>query len=67
METSSNQTQEVQGGVAQIVVPSTPFHKKINLYPSLRHILLVILVILGFTLVLFLMHQNGKSIYENGI
>lgn len=42
-------------------------HHTKNLYPVVRHILLVICVLFSITLILLLMHQNGKSIYDNGI
>ncbi len=46
----------------------TPYvHEKRNIYPLVRHILLVACVLLTVCLVIFLIHQNGKSIYDNGI
>lgn len=42
-------------------------HHTKNLYPTVRHTILVIVVIFFVALILFLMHQNGKSIYDNGI
>jgi hypothetical protein len=41
-------------------------HKK-NIYPSLRHIILTSFILMCMALILFLMHQNGKSIYDNGL
>lgn len=42
-------------------------HKVKNLYPAVRHILLIILVLFTLIFLVFLMHQNGRSIYEHGI
>jgi uncharacterized protein HemX len=71
MDTSLDQSQQKQEvALSPVTTPTAPvasFHTKKNLYPFVRHILLTILVILGVTLTLFLMQQNGKSIYENGI
>ncbi len=47
--------------------PQVPPPTKRNLYLTARHILLVALVLLGLSLIVFLIHQNGKSIYDNGI
>lgn len=38
-----------------------------NLYPAARHILLVTCILFSVCLIIFLMHQNGKNIYDNGI
>lgn len=46
---------------------TNPQHQKKNLYPAVRHILLVICVLFALAFIVFLMHQNGKSIYDNGI
>ncbi len=55
-----------------IIISASPLGKPIihhtkNLYPVVRHIILIVLVLLFATLIIFLMHQNGKSIYDNGI
>jgi hypothetical protein len=55
-----------------IIISASPLGKPIihhtkNLYPVVRHLTLIVLVLLFATLILFLMHQNGKSIYDNGI
>ncbi len=42
-------------------------HHKKNLYPAVRHILLIIFVLCTLTFIFFLVHQNGKSIYDNGL
>lgn len=44
-----------------------PVHDVKNLYPTARHIIIVSCVLFSFLLIIFLMHQNGKSIYENGL
>lgn len=55
-----------------IIISATPEGKPVirhtkNLYPIVRHTLLIVIVLLFITLIIFLMHQNGKSIYDNGI
>lgn len=55
-----------------IIISATPegmpvIHHTKNLYPVVRHTILVAVVLLFITLIIFLMHQNGKSIYDNGI
>lgn len=42
-------------------------HHTKNLYPVVRHILLILTILFFITLIVFLMHQNGKSIYDNGL
>ncbi len=46
---------------------TSPVHHTKNLYPIVRHVLLVICILFSITLILLLMHQNGKSIYDNGL
>ncbi len=55
-----------------IIISATPEGKPIihhtkNLYPLVRHTVLIILILLFAALIIFLMIQNGKSIYENGV
>ena len=45
----------------------TPSHIKKNAYPAVRHILIVTCVLFALSLIIFLIHQNGKSIYDNGL
>lgn len=40
---------------------------KKNLYPFVRHVFLISVVLCIFLLLFFLIYQNGKSIYENGL
>lgn len=44
----------------------TTEHKK-NIYSTGRHLLLICCILFGLCLIIFLVHQNGKSIYENGL
>jgi hypothetical protein len=46
--------------------PSGEVHKK-NIYPFVRRIFLVTLVLFVFFILFFLIYHNGKSIYENGL
>ncbi|MDB5259828.1 MAG: hypothetical protein JWN37_59 [Candidatus Nomurabacteria bacterium] len=41
--------------------------KDINLYPALRRGFLIFCIIAAIFIILFLIYQNGKSIYANGI
>jgi hypothetical protein len=48
-----------------VLVPAS--HLKKNIYPAARHILLIIIIIFALCVIVFLIHQNGKSIYDNGL
>ena len=55
-----------------IIVSANPegkpvIHHTKNLYPQVRHIILIVLILLFAALIVFLMIQNGKSIYEHGL
>lgn len=55
-----------------IIISASPegkpvIHHTKNLYPIVRHTILIAIVLLCATLIIFLMHQNGKSIYDNGL
>lgn len=39
----------------------------VNIYPIIRHIFLTICILLTVIIILFLVYQNGKSIYDKGI
>lgn len=70
METiSQTQSQEnssnTQGSTLTTPSPS-PHHLK-NVYPTMRHIILVVSILLAVAVIMFLIHQNGKSIYEHGV
>ncbi len=69
-----NNSQEVvitaspQNNQTKLDTPTLPIiHHTKNLYPLVRHVLLIICILFSLTLILLLMHQNGKSIYDNGI
>lgn len=38
-----------------------------NIYPFVRHIFIISLVLFTLSILLFLIYHNGKSIYENGL
>lgn len=38
-----------------------------NLYPVIRHVFLTLCILLTVSIILFLIYQNGKSIYDKGI
>jgi hypothetical protein len=59
---------------SQIPSDSLPVIEKVstvhlvkNIYPIARQIILVTCIIFSICLIIFLMQQNGKSIYDNGI
>ena len=64
--TQEKNQQNQQMSVQQTQDLPVAIHKK-NIYPSVRHTLLIACVLLTFCIIIFLIHQNGKSIYENGI
>lgn len=39
----------------------------INVYPLIRHLFLTMCILLTVAIILFLIYQNGKSIYDKGI
>lgn len=39
----------------------------VNIYPAVRHLFLTLCIILALLIILFLVYQNGKSIYDKGI
>ena len=43
------------------------YHVETNIYPALRRTFLIVCVLLTILIALFLIYQNGKSIYESGI
>ncbi len=77
METSTATTQPNQ--VSQEIPPITEAiqqsiseektveETKINIYPVIRHIFLITSLLLAFSIIVFLIYQNGKSIYVQGI
>jgi hypothetical protein len=63
METISNIQETEENTSTELNKPD----KDINLYPTIRTVTIAVLVIVFIFLVLFLIYQNGKSIYVNGI
>ncbi len=43
------------------------YHTDTNVYPAIRTIILSVCVLIALSVVIFLIYQNGKSIYANGI
>jgi hypothetical protein len=39
----------------------------VNIYPIIRHAFLTLCVLLAIAIILFLIYQNGKSIYDKGL
>lgn len=40
---------------------------EINLFPMFRHLFLTICILFTLAIIAFLIYQNGKNIYDNGI
>ena len=56
----------------QEIITPTPsqgdeFHKKRNIYPLVRHVFIIAFTLAILAIVIFLIYQNGKSIYDNGL
>lgn len=69
MEQPQNTPQEGTQA-APLVQPDIVNQEKvevINVYPTIRHLILIICALLAVAIILFLFYQNGKSIYDNGI
>jgi hypothetical protein len=47
-------------------VPETGRTKR-NIYPYVRHVFLACIILFAIAAIVFLIYQNGKSIYDNGI
>jgi hypothetical protein len=58
METAPQGVPEVQ---------ETTVEEEINLYPTLRSTILNLCIVLTTLIILFLLYQNGKSIYDKGL
>jgi hypothetical protein len=67
METPLNNPSPLQKGTSTILVSEQPTHRKRNVYPSVRHTFLIISILCALSIIIFLMYQNGKIIYDNGI
>lgn len=39
----------------------------VNIYPLIRHLFLAMCILFTVAIILFLVYQNGKSIYDKGI
>jgi Na+/H+ antiporter NhaC len=63
--TQSNQ----QASVAPVSTETNVDTEKneVNIYPTIRHLVLIICALLTIAIILFLFYQNGKSIYDNGL
>lgn len=41
--------------------------EEVNLYPMFRHLFLTICILCTIVIIAFLIYQNGRNIYDNGI
>lgn len=65
METLSN-IQPTTPNTPEILTDSED-GSTINLYPIVRHLFLTLCILLALSIIVFLLYQNGKSIYDKGI
>lgn len=43
------------------------FHQKRNIYPLVRHVFIIAVALATVSIVIFLIYQNGQSIYDKGL
>lgn len=65
MDTSSNDTQPILNEQKTVDTPDD--NDSINIYPIFRHVFLTLCILLAMSIILFLIYQNGKSIYDKGL
>lgn len=53
--------------INQAVTENNELHQKKNIYPLVRHIFIIAVTLATISIVIFLIYQNGKSIYDNGL
>lgn len=64
METTLNNQQQPQD-IEKIV--EIEGEESINIYPAIRHLFLTFCILLAISIIIFLIYQNGKSIYDKGL
>ena len=67
MDTQQDMQPTVQTPETQVTPETTKVNSEINLYPILRTVLISVCVLIALGFVLFLIYQNGRSIYANGL
>lgn len=65
MDTTSNNQENIITTEEIEILPEITFNQK--LHTVARHLFLTLCVLLALSIVLFLIYQNGKSIYDKGI
>ncbi|MCF7843556.1 hypothetical protein K9M47_01515 [Candidatus Gracilibacteria bacterium] len=63
----STNTQEIAVVQMNTVDTSDEDSGSINIYPTIRHLFLILCILLTAAIIIFLIYQNGKSIYDQGI
>ncbi len=53
--------------INQPVLGNNEPHQKKNIYPLVRHIFIIAVTLATISILIFLIYQNGKSIYDNGL
>lgn len=61
METTTPQTEIVEEVIEEGEV------RELNLHKVFRHFILISCILLAISIIIFLIYQNGKSIYDQGI
>lgn len=64
MENNEGTQQVVNEQIEEIVVEE---NNASTLRPMIRHLLLTLCILLTISIILFLIYQNGKSIYDKGL
>jgi hypothetical protein len=69
METTLPTTPIEQAPQENTAVPVESINDEnaINIYPIIRHMFLIVCVLLTVSIILFLLYQNGRSLYDKGI
>lgn len=65
METPLSHQENIQTSEETVITEEDS--TTLNLYPILRHTFLTLCILLAIAIILFLIYQNGKSIYDKGI
>lgn len=63
---SSQMAQMPEENIPKNLSPND-YNTEINIYPTLRRFLIILCIVLAIAILFFLIYENGKSIYANGL
>lgn len=66
METTTQSTQPKEVAL-EAPLKTNELHQKKNIYPLVRHIFIIAIILATISIVIFLIYQNGQSIYDKGL